>query len=477
MIRPATFACSVTLTLAALAAGASPARADWPQWRGPLANGVAIGATPPTEWSETKNVKWKVKIPGSGTSTPIILGDKVYLTTAVATGKKGAPPVLDPSLKQADAPPAPIPPGGPGGERQERRREGGGPPGGPPGGGGGRGRGLAPDEAFQFQLHCLDRATGKTLWQQTAIEQLPHEGHHQDHGYASHSPVTDGSHVYAYFGSRGLHCYTLEGKLVWSKSLGRMQTRNGFGEGSSPLLSGDAIVINWDHEGADFIVCLDKKTGAERWRKERDEPTSWATPLAVEHDGKTQIVVSATNRIRSYDLATGDQIWECGGMTTNAIPTPLTGHGMLYAISGFRGNAVLAIRLGRTGDLTDTDAIVWKYETKAPYVPSALLEGDRLWFFSQNTGILSCLDAKTGKVLVDAERVEGLGGVYASPVIADGKIYLTGRNGEGVVLRAGPKLEILASNKLDEKFEASPALSGKDLLLRGHEFLYCLAVP
>ncbi len=479
MIRPVTFACSLTLTLAALAAWVNPARADWPQWRGPLANGVATGATPPTEWSETKNVKWKVKIPGSGTSTPIILGDKVYLTTAVATGKKSAPPVLDPSLKQADAPPAPPPPGGPGGERRERRREGGpgGPPGGPPGGGGGRGRGAAPDETYQFQLLCLDRATGKTLWQQTAIEQLPHEGHHQDHGYASHSPVTDGSHVYAYFGSRGLHCYTLDGKLVWSKSLGRMQTRNGFGEGSSPLLTGDAIVINWDHEGADFIVCLDKKTGAERWRKERDEPTSWATPLAVEHDGKTQIVVSATNRIRSYDLATGDQIWECGGMTTNAIPTPLTGHGMLYAVSGFRGNAVLAIRLGRTGDLTDTDAIAWKYETKAPYVPSALLEGDRLWFFSQNTGIISCLDAKTGKVLVDAARVEGLGGVYASPVTADGKIYLTGRNGEGIVLRAGPKLEILASNKLDEKFEASPALSGKDMLLRGHEFLYCLAVP
>ena len=217
MIRPVTFACSLTLTLAALAAWVNPARADWPQWRGPLANWVATGATPPTEWSETKNVKWKVKIPGSGTSTPIILGDKIYLTTAVATGKKSAPPAVDPSLKQAEAPPPPPPPsGGPEGKRRERRSEGGGPPGGPPGGGGGRGRGLAPDETYQFQLLCLDRATGKTLWQQTAIEQLPHEGHHQDHGYASHSPVTDGTHVYAYFGSRGLHCYTLEGKLVWS---------------------------------------------------------------------------------------------------------------------------------------------------------------------------------------------------------------------------------------------------------------------
>jgi outer membrane protein assembly factor BamB len=281
--------------------------------------------------------------------------------------------------------------------------------------------------------------------------------------------------VYAYFGSRGLHCYTLEGKLVWSKSLGRMETRNGFGEGSSPLLTGDAIVINWDHEGADFIACFDKKTGEERWRKQRDEPTSWATPLAVVHEGKTQVVVSATNKIRSYDLATGDVIWECGGMTTNVIPSPLTAHGMVYALSGFRGNAIRAIKLGGTGDLTDSDAVAWKYDTKCPYVPSGLVEEDRLWFFSQNTGILSCLNAKTGEVLIDAARIEGLGGVYASPVAADGKIYLTGRNGEGVVLKAGPKLEILSSNKLDEKFDASPALSGKDLLLRGHEYLYCLS--
>ena len=462
MIRPLPLVFSLTMALSSLASWPGKALADWPQWRGPLASGEAPGATPPVEWSETKNVKWKVRIPGNGSSTPIVLGDKVFLTTAVPTGKKGAS-VPKPVLQPEGTPPTGDPPA-PGRERRERR--------GPSGGGG---RGQAPDQAYQFQLHCLDLATGRTLWQQTALEELPHEGHHQDHGFASHSPVTDGTHVYAYFGSRGLHSYTLEGKPVWSKSLGRMQTRNGFGEGSSPLLTGDAMVVNWDHEGADFIACFDKRTGAERWRRERDEPTSWATPLAVEHAGKTQIVVSATNRIRSYDLATGDLIWECGGMTTNVIPSPMTAHGMVYALSGFRGNSLLAIRPGGTGDLTDTNAIAWRYATKTPYVPSALLEGGRLWFFSQNTGILSCLDAKTGKVLVDAERIEGLGGVYASPVAASGKIYLTGRNGEGIVLRAGPKLEILATNQLDEKFEASPALSGKNLLLRGHEFLYCLA--
>ncbi|MDB6069533.1 MAG: Pyrrolo-quinoline quinone, partial [Verrucomicrobiales bacterium] len=359
---------------------------------------------------------------------------------------------------------------------------GGGPPGSPgggrPPGGGGRGmRSETPDETYQFQLLCLDRATGRTLWTKTAIEQLPHEGHHQDHGFASHSPATDGTLLYAYFGSRGIHCYDLSGNPVWSKSLGRMQTRNAFGEGSSPLLVGDSIVINWDHEGADFVVCLDKKTGAERWRRQREEPTSWATPAAAVVDGKMQVIVSATNRVRSYDLATGDQVWECGGMTTNVIPTPIVSNGLAYAISGFRGNAVRAIRLGKTGDLTDTEAVVWKYETKAPYVPSPLLENGRLWFFSQNTGIISCLDAATGKVLIDAQRVEGLGGVYASPVAADGRIYLVGRNGEAVVLKAGPTLEVLASNRLEEKFDASPALSGKDLLLRGHGSLYCLSAP
>jgi outer membrane protein assembly factor BamB len=465
LLRP--FPLLAAVALSGYFSGVPVARADWPQWRGPLGNGVAPGAQPPVEWSETKNVKWKVRIPGSGTSTPIILGERVFVTTAVAAGKKAAPGAEAPALKQADPPPpAPAPPQQVPGER------------GRPGGPGGRGmRSETPDEVYQFQILCLDRATGKTVWQQTAIEQQPHEGHHQDHGFASHSPVTDGTHVYAYFGSRGIHCFTLEGKLVWSKSLGRMETRNAFGEGSSPLLTGDALVINWDHEGADFIVCLDKHTGAERWRKSRDEPTSWATPLAVEHEGKTQVVVSATNQIRSYDLATGEQIWECGGMTTNVIPTPMSAHGLVYALSGFRGNAVRAIRLGRTGDLTDSDAIAFRYDSKSPYVPSGVVEEDRLWFLSQNTGILTCLNALTGAVLIDAARIDGLAGVYASLVAADGRIYLSGRNGEGVVLKAAPRLEVLAVNKLEEKFDASPALSGKDLLLRGHEFLYCLAVP
>jgi outer membrane protein assembly factor BamB len=474
------------LSFAAVAADEKPA-ANWPQWRGPSADGNAPDASPPTEWSETKNVKWKVKVPGSGTSTPIIQGDRIFITTAIATDKKvlaapgdsAAPPAALPQPPSETAPPSQPsspPAAGPGGGGREGRRGGGGGAGRGPGGGGGFGGGEVPESAYQFQLICLDRATGRTLWTETAREEKPHEGHHQDHGFASHSAVTDGTHVYAYFGSRGLHCYDLEGKLVWSKSFGQMRTRNAFGEGSSPLLTGDTIVINWDHEGEDFIAALDKKTGEERWRKTRDEPTTWSTPLAVNFDGKTQVVVSATNRIRSYDLATGDQIWECGGMTTNVIPSPVTANGIVYAMSGFRGNSLRAIRLGRTGDLTNNpEAIAWSYGTKTPYVPSPLLSEGRLWFFSQNTGLLSCLDAKTGDVLVDAARLENFAGVYASPVAAGGKIYLTGRNGEGIVIKNTGKLEILATNKLDEKFDASPAIAGKDLLLRGHQYLYCLS--
>lgn len=424
----------------AAAPPASPS--SWPQWRGPHHNGTTDHANPVVEWSEMKNVKWKVPLPGNGSSTPIVWGQRLFVTTAVPVSKGDSHPSQ---------------------EENTRRR-------------GGRSfRSETPTDPYQFQLLCYDRETGRLLWSRTAVETIPHEGHHQDHGFASHSPVTDGERVYAYFGSRGLHCYDLEGKLLWSKSFGKMETRNAFGEGSSPLLVKDTVIINWDHEKEDFVVALDKITGEERWRQTRDEPTSWATPIAVEHEGKTQVVINATNRIRSYDLATGELIWECGGMTSNVIPTPIASEGLVYAMSGFRGNALLAIKLGHKGDLTDSDAIAWSYDSKTPYVPSPLLYQGRLYFFSQNTGILSCLRARTGEVLIDAERLPGLSGVYASPVAAAGRIYVIGRNGEGLVLKASDTLEILASNRLDDRFDASPVLVDSEMFLRGHRYLYCLA--
>ena len=428
---------------------------NWPQWRGPLANGTAPQGTPPAKWSESEHVKWKVKLPGFGTSTPIIWGDQVFILTAVATGKKVEPP--------AAAQVAPAVPEGPPREGQGRRR-------------GGGMRAEKPSEAYQFVLLCVDRATGKERWRKVAREQVPHEGHHRDHGFASASPVTDGEHLYVSFGSRGLYCYDLAGNLKWEKDLGDMQTRNAFGEGSSPALHGDTIVVNWDHEGDDFIVALDSRTGKERWRQARDEPTTWSTPLIIEHEGKPEVIVSATNAIRSYDLATGGQLWECSGMTGNVVPTPVSDFGKLYAISGFRGAALLAIQLGKRGTLTGTDAIAWQHRKATPYVPSPLLSGERLYFFSGNQGVLSCFNAKTGKPLFEAERVSDLpGGVYASPVAAAGRVYLLGRDGKAVVIKDSDMFEVVATSQLEDRFDASPAIAGNQLFLRGHQFLYCIA--
>jgi outer membrane protein assembly factor BamB len=422
---------------------------NWPAWRGPQANGVSTTAKPPVEWSETKNVKWKVALPGRGTSTPVIWDNQVFILTAIPTGKK------------TEAKPAEPPPAAPG---EGVRR------GGRGGGGGG-----APTEEQKFTVLALDRATGKTLWEHSPRTQVPHEGHHRDHGFASASPVTDGEHLIVSFGSFGLYGYDLKGKLLWEKDLGDMRTRNSFGEGSSPALSGNTVVVLWDHEGEDFIVALDKRDGKELWRQKRDEPSGWCTPLVVEHDGKKQVVVNGTNKARGYDLATGELLWEAGGQTANPIPSAVTGHGRVYVMSGFRGAALQAITLGKKGDLTGTDAIAWSHSKSTPYVPSPLLTGDLLYFFAGNNATLSVFDAKAGSAHFEAERVEGLNGVYASPTAAADRVYLVGRDGGTVVAKQGPKLEVLAKNKLDDGFDASPAMVGNELFLRGRENLYCLA--
>jgi len=452
-------------------AAAAATEGNWPQWRGPLQIGLAPTADPPVTWSETENVRWKVKIPGAGTSTPLVWDNLIFVQTAIPTGKKvePTPPAADESAPanppQAGAGSSEKAPGGPADAQNK----------GPGGRRGGPGRGGKPAEVYQFALLCLDRATGKVLWQQVACEQVPHEGTHPDGTFASSSGVTDGKHVWAYFGSRGVYCYDFQGKLVWSKDLGDLRIAAGFGEGSSPALYKDILIVNWDNEDGSFITALDKMTGKELWKQARDERTSWSTPLVIEKEGKAEVVVSATGKIRSYDPVSGKLNWECGGMTRNVIPTPVADNDFVYCTSGFQGNALLAIKLGKTGDLTGTDSIAWSHKKGTPYVPSALLYNGKLYFFSGNNPMLTCLDAKTGQVLIDAERIEGMQGVYASPVGAGGRLYLTGRNGVTVVLKQSDKLEVLATNKLEDRIDASPVAVGKDLLLRGRENLYCFA--
>jgi outer membrane protein assembly factor BamB len=444
MNRLSTLAISIIFLIASASVDVfgAPGSDYWPSWRGQDTTGVSNKGNPPLKWSETENIKWKVKLTGDGSnSSPIIWEDKIFFQAAVKTDVKG------------NAAPSDT-------RGRSRRRRG---PGGAP-----------PTNVYQFNLVCLDRNSGKLVWQKTVREELPHQGHHNDHGFASFTPVTDGKLVWANFGSRGVYCFGTEGNLKWSKDLGKMNTVMGFGEGGSLAVTGDAVIVVKDHEGESFIIALNKMTGETIWKKERDEVTSWATPLPVKVSGKTQIITSATNLIRSYDLMTGDVIWQCGGQTRNVIPTPVTGFGMVYCTSGFRGSSLQAIELGHTGDLSNTDAVKWHVKEATPYVPSPLLYGDKIYVCSVNQGVISCYNAKTGKAYFFKERLEEISGIYASPSGAAGRVYFVGRKGTTYVLKLSEKFEVLAVNKIDDRFDCSPAFAGDEMYLKGKENLYCI---
>ena len=421
---------------------------NWPHWRGPHATGAAVNANPPTTWSETENIRWKVRIPGMGHATPIVWEDRIFIQTAI----KGEMPKTQTQNTEAENPP----------EDSRRRR-----------------RGRRRNEVFpsyKFDLIALNRSDGSVLWQKTLRETPPHEGIHETASFASNSPITDGEHIYAYFGSRGLYCLDMAGNLKWEKDIGKMQKRNTFGEGSCPIIHGNTIVILQDHEGPSFITALDKRTGDELWKMDRDERTTWTSPIVVEHGGKAQVIVTATNRSRSYDLETGEVLWECGGMTGNVIPTPVAADGLVYLISGFRGAALQAVNIANAeGDITaSTEAIAWEYNEDTPYVPSPLLHGNILYFLKGND-IISAVDKISGELLYGPIRIGGVRGIYASIVGAADRVYVVSRNGTVAVVQHGPKFEILAQNYLEDSFNASPAIVGSELYLRGSQYLYCIA--
>lgn len=424
-MKPLLRSAAISLATISLSAAVPDPSMNWPAWRGPEFTGVSRTANPPIRWSEQENIRWKTTVPGSGTSTPIVWNDLVFLLTAIPAAPGSAT--------------------------------------------------AAPTTSQKFTVLAVDRATGKTRWERTPRTQVPHEGHHKDHGFASASPVTDGEVLVASFGSFGIYAFDLQGVLLWEKDLGDMHTRNSFGEGSSPAMQGNTVVILWDHEGEDFIVALDRKTGNELWRTKREEPTGWSTPLILSSAGKPIVVVNGTNKVRAYDLATGSLLWEAGGQTANAIPSPVPFDGRVIVTSGFRGAALQVIRLGRSGNLTGSDAIEWTHSKNTPYVPSPLLYGNHLFFLSGNNAMLSVFDAGSGKPGVEAERLNGITGVYASPVGAADRVYIAGRDGGTLVLKNALTLDVLATNKLEDGFDASPALAGADLFLRGRQSLYCIS--
>lgn len=410
---------------------------QWGQWRGPLGTGVAPRGYPPLTWGENKNIRWKTAIPGKGHSTPIVWRDRIFVTTAVAIGDTV-------EHSGAHAP--------------------------------GAHNNMQPTHRYQFQVVAVNRSDGTIRWRRTLLTGRPHESTHESGSWASHSPVTDGERLYVSFGSRGVFCVDLNGKDVWQTNFGDMQTKHGHGEGSSPALYGDTLIVNRDHEGESFVIALDKFTGKQRWRVARDEATSWSTPLIVEHDGTTQVVVAATNRVRAYDISYGDVIWECGGLSGNVVATPVAADGMVYVANSYETKAMLAIRLtSARGDITNTNAVAWTRHRDTPYVPSPLLYGERLYFLKHYQGFLTCVDAKTGKTHYGPQRLDGIRNVYASIVGAADRLYVVDRNGSMVVVKHDSRFEILSHNQLEDSFSASPAIVGNEMYLRGERFLYCIS--
>ena len=409
---------------------------DWGQWRGPLGTGESSTADPPKAWSETENVLWKTPIPGVGHASPIVWGDRVYLTTAVPFGKSRLP-IFDNAPGSHDN--------------------------------------LPVTKSHRFVVLAVDRANGKIVWDTTVNEAFPHHGGHKSGTLASNSPVTDGQVIIAFFGSHGLHGLDPNGKVLWKKDLGKMETKHAHGEGASPVLHGNTVVVNWDHEGESLIYAFDKQTGVEKWKVTRDEKTSWATPIVVAHKESIQVIVSATKRIRSYDLETGTLIWECGGLSNNVVASPVATNGIVIAGSSYEKKAMVAIKLdGATADITDTDQVLWKTNQRTPYVPSPLLYDNTLYFLNHYQGILSCLHSATGEKRAGPFRLGALSNIYASPVAAAGRLYLTDLDGATMVLEHGDTPKPIGVNQLDESISASAALSGKDLFLRGKKHLYAI---
>ncbi|MFL5241606.1 MAG: PQQ-binding-like beta-propeller repeat protein [Gemmataceae bacterium] len=411
---------------------------NWPHWRGPLVNGTVPKGNPPVVWDEKKNIKWKAPLSGKGSATPIVWGDRVFVLTAIETDRVAKPdelPKQDPHFPKKTT---------------------------------------APTKFYQFIVLCFDRATGKLRWQKIAAEAVPHEGHHPSHSYAAGSPTTDGKYLYVSFGSFGNYCYDLDGRLQWKRDLGRLNTRLGWGEAVTPVIHGDSLLLNWDQEEGSALYCLNARTGETKWKTDRDEKTSWNTPLVVEYKGKTQVILNGTTRIRGYDLETGKELWQCGGMTVNAIPSAVSSGGVVYCMSGYNGSNACAIFLDALGDVTNTDKVLWRHDKGTPYVPSPVLVDDRLYFTQANNALLTVLDTKTGKPVIDRERLPGLTSLYASPIAVAGRVYVVDREGNALVLKQGDKFEVLAKNHVDDAVDASPVVVGKQLFLRGEKNLYCI---
>jgi outer membrane protein assembly factor BamB len=417
--------------------------ANWPQWRGPDSQGVSRETGVPLEWSATQNVLWKTPIEGRGQSQPIIWGKHVFLTTAVA-GE------VVPGTK------TPVyPEYGPGGRHPDS---------------------IDADRKHAFKVVALDRDSGKILWSRTAYEGLPSDYRHRKSSFASPTPATDGKMVFAYFGSEGLYAYDFKGNLAWKQQVGRLVTM-GMGAGASPIVHGDHVIVQADTggDGKDsFIAAYDKKTGKEVWKTPRPGiEVSWATPIIVRAKQREELVTSGSQFIIGYDPATGKELWRTKGVESNAIPTPLTDGELVFVGAGYPKKITKALKLGGSGELKEGEGIVWTYAKGSAYVPSAILFNGILYLMNDK-GLMTALDAKTGKVRYEGGRVPVPATFMASPVAFGDYILLTSEDGDTYVIKAGPKHEVVRTNSLGEPVYVSPAIADDKLFIRADKHLYAI---
>jgi len=416
----------------------------WPGWRGASGQGVSEEKRLPAEWSATQNVRWRSEIPGLGHSSPVVWGNRVFLTTdiegEVVPGAK--------AVVHFDEGKEFVHPDGVGADRKHT-----------------------------FKLLALDADSGKIVWERTAWEGTPYDSRHKRGAYAAPTPVTDGKSVFVSFGGEGLFAYDFDGKPIWKVDMGGIATM-GVGYGISPLLHRDLVIVQCDEDSGEksFIAAYHKSTGKQAWRVPRKVQVSWATPILVKSGGRHELITAGTEHVIAYDPASGKELWRMKGLQSNAVPSPVAGKDVVVLTSGYPTKIAVAVKPGGSGDVTDTRQVLWQYAKGTAYVPSPIVYGDYVYLVTDK-GLVTCLDAKTGEVKYEGGRPPVGTSVMASPVAYDGKLLLVSTDGDAFVLKAGPKFEILKTNPMGEPIAASPAIARGRLYIRGERSLFCIEAP
>jgi outer membrane protein assembly factor BamB len=430
------------LTFSIVHSSSAKVSTNWPQWRGPDGQGVSAETGLPDEWSNTTNVKWKTPIAGRGHSSPIVWGKKIFLTSAL-DGEPIPGRTAGVTHKMSDGSDFVHPDA------------------------------VGANLKHTFKVVCLDRDSGKILWERVAYEGPVYDSRHKKASFASSTPATDGKYVFAFFGSEGLYAYDFAGKLLWKQAMPKIGTAS-VGYGVSPILYQNLVIMLCDDSGGNsFIAAYDKKTGKEAWRVARKVDITWSSPVLVHTKSRTEVVTAAAEAIIAYDPATGKELWRHKGLESNAVPSPVVENDLVVLTSGYPKKIALAIRAGGSGDITGTPQVAWTYNKGTAYVPSPILYGDYIYLMTDR-GLLTCLDVKTGKVEYEGARVPKPQIFMASPVAYEGKILLTSEEGDTYMLKAGPKHEVLRTNSLGENVYASPAIADGKIFIRGEQNLYCI---